>query len=66
MPTPMIPVMGIGDERFTVVGRDTIKSTQALSLPMIQTEIYKCEFDATRKGRMVQYDYNLIIFVQGL
>ena len=37
-----------------------------LSLSMIQTEIFKCEFDATRKGRMVQYDYNLIIMVQGL
>ena len=67
MPMPMIPVTGIGDdEKFTLIGRDPIKSTQGLSLSLIQTEIFKCEFDATRKGRMVQYDYNFIIMVQGL
>ena len=49
MPTPMIPVTGIG-ERFTLMRRDPIKSTQGPSLSMIQTEIYKCEFDVTVKG----------------
>ena len=41
MPMPMIPVTGIGDdEKFTLIGRDPIKSTQGLSLSMIRPERY--------------------------